>query len=91
MPTEATRDVPPKVDDIHDVTSDWLSVGQAAAIPRCSERRIHLAVRAGELRAAVIDGRGTIRIHRGWLRAWLEQLAERRPDLKSAAAGERDE
>jgi excisionase family DNA binding protein len=74
-----------------DSAGDWLSVRQAAAIPRCSERRIHDAVRAGELRAAAIDGRGTLRIHRRWLRAWLEKLADRGVDRKSAAAGERND
>jgi hypothetical protein len=38
---------------------------------------VHQAVRRGELRAAVLDSRGRIVVHRAWARNWLEKLADR--------------
>jgi hypothetical protein len=74
-----------------DAATDWLKVGELARIARVSERRVHQAVRDGELRAAVVDRRGTLRIHRRLGHSWLERLADRRPDFKAAADGEHEE
>lgn len=54
---------------------DWLTVREAGAIARVSSRRIHAAVRRGELRAACVDGRGRLVLHRVWVNRWLSQLA----------------
>jgi hypothetical protein len=56
---------------------EWLSAKEVAKLFRVSERRVHLAVRAGELRAAILDSRGRIVCHRNWARTWIEQLADR--------------
>jgi len=55
--------------------SDWYSVAKAAAEITTGRRSIYKAVRTGQLRAARIGGRGDLRIHKDWLRAWLEGLA----------------
>jgi hypothetical protein len=79
------------------VAAEWLSAKDASreiSTPDSpvSEKRIHAAIRSGKLRAASIDRRGTVRIHRSWLRAYMEKLADERPadgrDFKAAAAGE---
>lgn len=83
---------------------EWLSDDQSGEIVGCGKRVIRDAVRTGKLRAAVLDRRGTLRIHRSWLREWMERLADERPfavragesrhdaaDYKRMAAGERNE
>jgi hypothetical protein len=82
---------------------EWLSAKEVAKLFRVSERRVHQAVRAGELRAAILDSRGRIVCHRNWARSWIEQLADRSAsanppggqpstvhDFKRAAAGDRN-
>jgi hypothetical protein len=81
--------------------TDWLTAAECAEIARCSARRIHHAIAAGRLRAAVIDARGTVRVYAPWLQTYLEQLADARPpasqpggrstairDFKVVAAGD---
>jgi hypothetical protein len=47
----------------HKSSRDWLPVREAAAIARVSAKRIHAAVRS-HLRAACVDGRGRLVLHR---------------------------
>lgn len=60
-------------------STPWRSAAECAEVARVSARRIHRAIREGELRAAVVDARGTRRIHDSWLFQWLEGLADRHP------------
>src|SRR5688500_17731225 len=60
-------------------TREWCTAAEAASIARVSTRRVHAAVHAGQLRAAVVDARGTVRVHRNWIAAWLERLADEHP------------
>jgi hypothetical protein len=86
----------------HSSVREWLSAREVAQLIGVSQRRVHQAVRRGELRAAVLDSRGRIVVHRNWARAWLERLADdhafagtpdgRRDtaaDFKCRAAGDR--
>jgi hypothetical protein len=66
---------------------EWLSARDVAQLLGISPRRVHQAVHRGELRAAVLDTRGRIVVHRAWARTWLEQLADRGAPAKHA--GER--
>ena len=62
----------------HEIAApEWLTVDEAAARVKASKRSIYRAVRAGELRAAPINGRGCLRIAESWLREWLSRLDER--------------
>jgi excisionase family DNA binding protein len=56
---------------------EWFTVRQAAFILSCSPRSLYRAVRSGALRAAPINGRGDLRIHRDDIGKWLEGAAER--------------
>ena len=67
--------------------SPWLTAAEAGAMARVSEKVIRRAVQQGSLKAAVVDRRGTLRIHRSWIHKWLEGLAGVR-DYKAAAAGD---
>jgi excisionase family DNA binding protein len=59
--------------------SPWLTVTEAATFARCSAKLIYVACNRHDLRHARIGtGRGTLRIHRDWLRAWLEAASEPR-------------
>jgi hypothetical protein len=70
----------------HDnLTREWCTAAEVASITRTSQKRVRAAVRSGGLRAAVIDARGTIRVHRNWIGAWLEKLADRdAPDMSAS-------
>ncbi len=54
----------------------WLTVLQAAAEAQVGKKTIYNAVKAGRLRAARIGNRRDIRIHRDWIRQWLESCAD---------------
>jgi excisionase family DNA binding protein len=53
----------------------WLTTKEACARARVSKRVIYDAVKAGRLRAAIIDGRGDYRFREEWIDAWIESLA----------------
>jgi len=55
----------------------WGTVGESAAYARVGKKTIYAAVRAGQLRAARIGGRRSLRI-RGpdWVDLWLKEIAE---------------
>jgi len=55
--------------------SPWLSIAEACSRARVGRKVIYAAVRAGRLRAAHVDGRRKIVIHREWLDAWLAASA----------------
>ena len=61
---------------ITDVSSDWLSVPDIARELRAGRRPFYAAIRARELRATKINGRD-LRVHRSWLRDFLERRAVR--------------
>jgi hypothetical protein len=61
---------------------DWFSVPGAAQWlsdehHTVGPRTIYAAIRDGKLKAAPINERGDLRIHRSWLLDWLERRAER--------------
>ena len=66
---------------------EWLSPASAAELLAVGKRTIYAAVRAGNLKAAPVNGRGDLRIHRSWLVEWLTQRAEQVPRLKTRTAG----
>lgn len=57
-------------------SSEWLSVRDVATEVGIGLRTVYAAVRSGQLRAAAVNARGDLRVHRDWLRSWLEQRAD---------------
>jgi excisionase family DNA binding protein len=56
--------------------SDWLTVAQACQVAQVGGKLLYREIKAHRLRAARLGGRrGPIRIHRDWVRAWLEASA----------------
>lgn len=49
----------------------WRTVPEQAERIKASPRSLYRAIRSGELRAAVINGRGDMRICDEWLTEWL--------------------
>ncbi len=67
---------------MNEIVSNWMTVREAAVYTRCSVKLLYRAIRAGTLRAARVGGRRKIVVHREWLDAYLEAMAEReRPAL----------
>jgi excisionase family DNA binding protein len=66
-PTSTPADRPP---------SPWLVPAEAAARARVSTKTIYAAVRRGDLKAARVGGRRSIRILPEWVDAWLRATAE---------------
>ena len=54
---------------------EWLTVQQAAMALNTGPRTIYVAIRRRELRAASVNRRGDLRIHRDWLKGWMEARA----------------
>jgi excisionase family DNA binding protein len=86
----------------NEATDEWLTVRESAAIARVSEKQIRAAVHRGELRAACVDGRGRLILHRAWIARWLTGLSEASvrqtegrsaviADFKAVAAGDGNE
>jgi hypothetical protein len=67
-------------------TFEWCTVDEVARVARVSSRHVRRDVRLGLLRAAIVDRRGTLRIHRNWIRIWLEGLADERAFAKPSDA-----
>lgn len=55
--------------------SQWMNVDEAGAYARVGRRMIYKAIAAKKLRAAHVDGRRKIAIHRDWIDAWLRASA----------------
>lgn len=56
--------------------SDWLTVKDTGADVKCGVKLVYRAVKRGDLRAARLGGaHGALRIHRDWVREWLERCA----------------
>ena len=55
--------------------SEWLTVNEVAKVAKCGRRLIYREVKAGRLRAARLGLRRDIRVHRDWIREWLERCA----------------
>lgn len=55
----------------------WLTVEDAARRIQASRRSVYRAIKAGELKAAKINGRGDLRIAASWIDEWLSQQARR--------------
>ena len=53
----------------------WLTVKDAAARARCSEKIIRRAASLGKLRHATINERGDLRFKADWIDHWLEETA----------------
>jgi len=60
---------------IHSVEPDWLTVPRAAEAVQTGTRTIYKAIRKGHLRASAVNDRGDLRIHRDWIRDWLDRRA----------------
>ncbi len=60
-----------------EIVSNWMTVREAAVYTRCSVKLLYRAIRIGTLRAARVGGRRKIVVHREWLDAYLEAMAER--------------
>ena len=60
--------------------SPWLTAPEAAARAKCSTKFLYRAIRAGKLRAVRLGARNDIRIHVGWLDAWLLAATVLNPD-----------
>jgi len=56
----------------------WHTVKGLAALLNCGTRPIYRAIQTGELRAAVINQRGDVRIADAWAREWLTARTDRR-------------
>lgn len=58
------------------VVSPWLTVEEARREVKVGVKLLYRAIKRGELRAARLGGRhGALRIHREWVREWLERCA----------------
>lgn len=56
--------------------SPWLTVEEARHDVKVGAKLLYRAIQRGDLRAARLGGRsGAIRIHRDWIREWLERAA----------------
>jgi hypothetical protein len=71
QPAAATDVAPAERSSEH----EWLTAAEVGELVRVSQRRVHLAVRRGELRAAIVDRRGSIRVHVNWAFHWLALLS----------------
>lgn len=72
MANDATH---PKTPDAPAV-SPWLTIEEARREVKCGAKLLYREIRAKRLRAARLCGRsGAIRIHRDWVREWLERCA----------------
>ena len=69
------RDGHRPVVDVDNNPSPWLTVAEAAKVVKCGRRLIYQEVKAGRLRAARLGLRRDIRVHRDWIREWLERCA----------------
>lgn len=68
------RKSPTPLPQVEGVPSDWLTVGEVAALLRTSEMSVRRAMLAGELRSAdLIGGRKTTST---WLREYVEERIE---------------
>ena len=56
--------------------SNWRTVREQADRIKASPRSLYRAIRAGQLRAAPINGRGDLRICDDWMKDWLESRAK---------------
>lgn len=57
------------------MSTEILTVADVAARAHVGRRSVYLAVRDGKLRAARVDGRGTMRFTPEWVNAWLNTCA----------------
>jgi excisionase family DNA binding protein len=55
--------------------SPWLNIDEAGAYARVGRKVLYKAIAAGRLRAAHVDGRRKLIIHREWLDAFLAAAA----------------
>lgn len=72
-----------------DPNREWFSVPRLAQHLGTGPRTIYNAVLAGELRAAKVNGRGDIRIHRTWAMTWMAKRSQRRADRRSPSSARR--
>jgi excisionase family DNA binding protein len=56
-------------------TSPWMTIEQASMYAGVGAKTLYRAIRRRRLRAAVIDGRRTLRLRREWIDQWLEATA----------------
>jgi excisionase family DNA binding protein len=54
---------------------DWFSPAEAAAHVRVGRRTIYKAMKGGQLKASLVNGRD-FRIHRTWLLDWMTRSSE---------------
>jgi excisionase family DNA binding protein len=56
-------------------TSPWLNIAESCAYARVGRKVVYRAIADGRLRAAHVDGRRKLIIHRDWLDGWLASAA----------------
>jgi excisionase family DNA binding protein len=66
------------------MSTEWLTVDEAAQHAKCGVRSIYLAVRQGKLRAARLGGRRELRFLASWIDSWL--LATSTPEIVNPSA-----
>jgi excisionase family DNA binding protein len=71
---ERTETAPTTTHNLIDAA--WLDVPAVAREIRASRRSVYRAIRAGQLRAARINGRGDLRVSREWLDDWMRDRAK---------------
>ena len=57
------------------VPSPWLVISEAASYARVSPKTIYRSVESGQLRAARVGGRRSLRFKAAWLDEYLERCA----------------
>lgn len=65
----------PSVNNVTEAPSPWLTANQAAKRAKVGPACIYAAVRSGDLRAARIGGRRSLRFLAAWVDDWLERTA----------------
>jgi excisionase family DNA binding protein len=65
--------------DPNETPRQWLTVAEVAREIHGGRRSVYRAIVSGRLRAARINSRKDIRVHRCWIAQWLESEADRLP------------
>jgi excisionase family DNA binding protein len=65
-----------------DTPSRWMTIDEAGAYMKLGRKTIYNAVKRGTLRAAVVDGRRSLRFCAAWCDQFLEASAPRIVELR---------
>jgi excisionase family DNA binding protein len=67
--------------------SPWLNIDEACAYARVGRKILYRAIAEGRCRAAHVDGRRKLVIHRDWISAWLDAAAPAIVELPRRTCG----